>query len=70
MNTHEHAGELGVGAIKILPPAYVAGTSALGLIEWQLWVYVLTALFLAMQIVQFIWEKWIKPWRKRAKRSD
>jgi hypothetical protein len=61
MNHHDHAQEIGNGLIKLAPPVYVAGTSIMGVVDWQLWVYVLTFFYILMQMGQFAWEKWIKP---------
>ena len=67
MNHHEHAPEILTASTKVVNgvSVYVAGTSILGLVDWQLWVYALTAVFLVMQMGQFVWEKWIKPNVKR-----
>jgi hypothetical protein len=72
MNHHEHAPEFATGLLKIAPPAYVAGTSIMGLVDWQMWVYVATFIYILMQMGQHVWEKWVKPWRKgrRARRFD
>lgn len=67
MEHANHANEIGTGIVKLAPPVYVAGTSISGLIDWQSWVYVVTLIYLLMQIAQFVYEKWIKPWRKRGK---
>jgi len=68
MNAHDHAGEIGTGLVKLAPPAYIAGTSIMGVVDWQLWVYVLTFIYLAMQIGQFVYEKWVKPCRGSRRR--
>ena len=65
MNTHEHATEISTGLIKIAPPVYVAGTSITGMIDWQMWVYIVTFFYVCAQFGQFAWEKWIKPNVKR-----
>lgn len=53
--------------IKNIPSVGVAGTSLLGVINWQDWVYVATFIWIVMQAGQFAYDKWIKPWRKRGK---
>ncbi len=67
MEHANHANEIGTGIVKLAPPVYVAGTSIMGVIDWQMWVYVVTLIYLIMQVIQFVYEKWIKPWRKRGK---
>ena len=67
MEHANHANEIGTGIVKLAPPVYVAGTSLMGVIDWQMWVYVVTLIYLIMQVIQFVYEKWIKPWRKRGK---
>ena len=63
MSHHDHATEIGTGLIKLTPPAYVAGTSIMGVVDWQLWVYVLTVIYVLMQMGQHVYDKWYKPWK-------
>ena len=65
VNHTDHAHEIGTGIVKLAPPIYVAGTSFMGLIDWQMWVYVLTAVYLVMQMIKFVYDNWIKPWKKK-----
>lgn len=55
--------------IKMAPPVGVTALSVVGGLTLQEWVYVLTAIYTALMIVNFVYEKWIKPWlTKRRKR--
>ena len=70
MNTQDHATEIGTGIVKLAPPVYVAGTSVMGVIDWQLWVYVLTAIYLVMQISAHAYKNWVMPWLKKYEVKD
>lgn len=41
---------------KAAPPATVAATTLIGLIDWQVWVLILTALYLVLQIGWLGWK--------------
>ena len=64
---HQHTPEILATSTKVVNgvSVYVAGTSILGIVDWQLWVYVLTAIFISVQMVTFIYKHWVKPWFKR-----
>jgi len=38
-------------SVKVVPPALITATSFFG-IEWQIWVYILTAIYTLIQILR------------------
>jgi hypothetical protein len=52
---HNLPQELATEAAKALPPATVTATTIAGVIDWQTWVLVLTAMYLVLQITWLIW---------------
>lgn len=53
--------ELMTEAAKGLPPATIAATSVLGLVDWPTWVAILTVVYLLLQITALLWkmaDKW------------
>lgn len=36
-----------------------------GVITWSDAAYALTAIYTLLMITQHIWEKWVKPWKKK-----
>lgn len=51
---HDFAQE----AIKGTPPVAVAATAAVGAVNWQEWVFILTAFYLLLQIGWLGWKAW------------
>lgn len=49
---HDFARE----AAKSLQPVTVAATQLTGAVDWQTWVLILTAVYVAMQIVWLMWK--------------
>ncbi len=43
-------------ALKGGPPVAVAASTAMGMVDWQTWVMVLTAIYVLMQIVWLGWK--------------
>jgi hypothetical protein len=56
----EHVGD----AIKLAPPVAVSITSVTGMIHWDTLSYILASIYSALAIGNFIWTKYIKPWRQ------
>lgn len=56
MSDKSFATEFVSEAIKGTPPATVAATSLIGLVDWQVWVLILTALYLLLQIAWLGWK--------------
>ena len=56
MHDKTFATEFATEALKGTPPASVAATTLLGLVDWQTWVLVLTALYLLLQIGWLGWK--------------
>lgn len=48
----EFAGE----ALKGAPPVAVAATTLAGAIDWQTWVFILTAFYVLLQILWLVWK--------------
>lgn len=48
----EFAGE----ALKGAPPVAVAATTLAGAVDWQTWVFILTAIYILMQIGWLAWK--------------
>lgn len=49
---HEFASEAAKGA----PPIAVAAASLTGAIDWQTWVFILTAFYVGLQILWLLWK--------------
>jgi hypothetical protein len=64
MSDKSFAADFAAEAAKGTPPVTVAATSITGWVDWDLWVYVLTALFLLMQIALLGWKLWDRAWGK------
>ncbi|MDE8654764.1 hypothetical protein [Novosphingobium album (ex Liu et al. 2023)] len=58
MNEHNLATEAVAEAVKGAPPIAVAGAGQAGLIDWQTWVLVLTAIYLVMQMAYLAFKAW------------
>lgn len=67
MYEHDFTTDFASEAAKGAPPAVVATTAMIGAIDWQSWVFILTALYLVMQIA---WLGWKFVDRARGKKSD
>ena len=63
MQTHslEHAQEASVMAVKAAPPVVVAGATLFG-VPLQEWVYILTIIYLVLQIAALL----LKCWKDRS----
>lgn len=55
----------GIAIVKAAPPVFVSASSILGVVPWSDAAYAMTAIYTLLMISQHIWEKWIKPWRKK-----
>ena len=55
MNEHSLASDLASEAAKGAPPVAVAGTYIVGIVDWQTWVLILTAIYVLMQIGWLGW---------------
>lgn len=56
MHDKTFATDFAQEAMKGAPPATVAATTLIGLIDWQVWVLILTALYLLLQIGWIGWK--------------
>lgn len=56
MKPHDFPQEFATEAAKGLPPVAVAAASVTGTIDWQTWVYILTAFYLVLQILWLAWK--------------
>jgi hypothetical protein len=56
MSNQSLATDFAQEAMKGAPPATVAATTLIGLIDWQVWVLILTALYLLLQIGWLGWK--------------
>lgn len=57
--------DYGLALVKAAPPVFVSASSILGVIPWSDAAYAMTAIYTLLMISSHIWEKWIKPWRKK-----
>jgi hypothetical protein len=48
--------DLAAEAAKGAPPVAIAATSLAGAVDWQTWVFILTAFYLLMQIIFLVWK--------------
>jgi membrane protein implicated in regulation of membrane protease activity len=56
MSQHNLSTDFSVEALRGAPPVAVAATSVTGLVDWNVWVLILTALFLLLQIAWLGWK--------------
>lgn len=56
MKAHDFQQEFATEAAKGLPPVAVTTASVTGAIDWQTWVYILTAFYLVLQILWLAWK--------------
>lgn len=56
MKPHDFPQEFANEAAKGLPPVAVAAASVTGAVDWQTWVYILTAFYLVLQILWLAWK--------------
>lgn len=56
MTDHSFSTEFGIEAIKGTPPVAIAATTMAGAIDWQTWVFVLTAMYVLLQIFWLLWK--------------
>lgn len=56
MHDHNLSTEFASEALKGAPPVAVAATTLAGIIDWQTWVMILTAMYVLMQIMWLAWK--------------
>lgn len=56
MDERTFSTEFASEALKGTPPVAVAASTIAGMIDWQSWVFILTALYLVMQIFFLGWK--------------
>ncbi len=69
MKAHDFPQEFASEAIKGTPPVAVTAASLSGIVDWSSWVYVLTALYLALQIFWLGWKMYDRA-RGKGKEGD
>lgn len=52
---HKFSSELATEAAKGAPPVAVAAASIAGAVDWQTWVFILTAMYVLLQIIWLGW---------------
>jgi hypothetical protein len=67
MTDHQFATDFATEAAKGTPPVLVAGSAMMGAVDWQTWVFILTAIYLLMQI---IWLGWKFVQKARGEKAD
>ena len=58
MNQTGFQHDFAVEALKGTPPVAVAATAAVGAIDWQEWVFILTVAYLLAQLFWLGWKAW------------
>lgn len=69
MKAQDLPREFATEAAKGFPPVAVTATSITGTIDWQTSVYVLTAMYLLLQIIWLLWKAWDRA-RGKGKAGD
>lgn len=64
---NNHQIDYGIEIVKAAPPVFVSASSIFGVFTWSEAAYAMTAIYTLLMITQHVWEKWVKPWRKRKK---
>ena len=55
MRAHDFPQEFMTEAAKGAPPVAVAAATIMGAVDWQMWVLILTAAYVVLQIVWLLW---------------